>query len=56
MSGARVKLQDPLAGGSECVVEIRGSSEQMNTAQSLLQAFIASGDAQQHGLHPAPLS
>ncbi|XP_019054254.1 PREDICTED: KH domain-containing protein HEN4-like [Nelumbo nucifera] len=42
ISGARVKLQDPLAGGSECVVEIHGSSEKMNAAQNFLQAFISS--------------
>ncbi|KAF8399129.1 hypothetical protein HHK36_014994 [Tetracentron sinense] len=42
VSGARVKLQDPQSGGSECVVEIHGSSEQMKAAQSLLQSFISS--------------
>ncbi|KAJ8619858.1 hypothetical protein MRB53_028387 [Persea americana] len=52
ISGARVKLQDPLSGAPECVVEIHGSSEQTNAAQSLLQAFIASGEAQQR---PYPL-
>ena len=51
-----MKLQDPLSAASECVVEIHGSSEQMNSAQSLLQAFIASGGVQQQGLHPATLS
>lgn len=55
ISGARVKLQDPLSGASECVVEIHGSSEQMNAAQSLLHAFIASGDAQQ-AANPAVLT
>ncbi|XP_042494521.1 KH domain-containing protein At4g18375-like [Macadamia integrifolia] len=42
VSGARVKLQDPQSGASECVVEIHGSNEQMNAAQNLLQAFIGS--------------
>ncbi|XP_042501522.1 KH domain-containing protein At4g18375-like isoform X1 [Macadamia integrifolia] len=42
VSGARVKLQDPQSGASECVVEIHGSNEQMNAAQNLLQAFISS--------------
>ncbi|RZC61139.1 hypothetical protein C5167_022917 [Papaver somniferum] len=41
MSGAKVKLNDQ-PGGSECVVEIQGSSEQMDAAQNLLQAYIAS--------------
>ncbi|OVA04991.1 K Homology domain [Macleaya cordata] len=41
MSGAKVKLNDP-SSGSECVVEIHGSSEQMNAAQNLLQAYISS--------------
>uniref|UniRef100_A0A5B6YWT2 K Homology domain-containing protein n=1 Tax=Davidia involucrata TaxID=16924 RepID=A0A5B6YWT2_DAVIN len=43
LAGTRVKLQDPQSGGSGCVVEIRGSSEHMNAAQSILQAYIASG-------------
>lgn len=43
ISGARVKLQDPLPGSSDCVVEIYGTSEQLKAAQSLLQAFVASG-------------
>ncbi|ONK67114.1 uncharacterized protein A4U43_C06F15860 [Asparagus officinalis] len=43
ISGARVKLHDPLPGSSECIVEIHGSSEQLKAAQSLLQAFVASG-------------
>ncbi|PIA39734.1 hypothetical protein AQUCO_02600290v1 [Aquilegia coerulea] len=42
MSGAKVKLNDPQAGGSECIVEIHGSSEQMNAAQNLLQTYISS--------------
>nr|POE90726.1 kh domain-containing protein [Quercus suber] len=41
--GARVKLQDSHAGGSGCVVDIRGSSEHLNAAESILQAFMASG-------------
>ncbi|KAJ0962726.1 hypothetical protein J5N97_027848 [Dioscorea zingiberensis] len=43
ISGARVKLHEPLSGASECVVEIQGSSDQMKAAQSLIHAFIASG-------------
>uniref|UniRef100_A0A5B6YXE0 K Homology domain-containing protein n=1 Tax=Davidia involucrata TaxID=16924 RepID=A0A5B6YXE0_DAVIN len=43
IAGTRVKLQDPHSGGSECVVDIRGRSEHLNTAQSILQAFMASG-------------
>ncbi|KAF6165733.1 hypothetical protein GIB67_012630 [Kingdonia uniflora] len=42
MSGAKIQLNDAQSGGSDCVVEIRGSSEQMNAAQNLLQTFIAS--------------
>ncbi|KAJ4972717.1 hypothetical protein NE237_005891 [Protea cynaroides] len=42
VSGARVKLQDPQSGASECVVEFHGSNEQMNAAQNLLQAFMGS--------------
>lgn len=42
MSGAKVKLNDPQAGGSECVVEIHGSLEQMSSAQNLLEKFISS--------------
>ncbi|XP_010916373.1 KH domain-containing protein At4g18375 isoform X2 [Elaeis guineensis] len=42
ISGARVKLHDPLSGASECVVEIHSSSDQMKAAHSLHQ-FIASG-------------
>ncbi|KAF9592598.1 hypothetical protein IFM89_016208 [Coptis chinensis] len=41
MSGAKVKLNDS-QGGSECVVEIHGSFEQMDAAQNLLQTFVAS--------------
>eukprot|EP00262_Sarcandra_glabra_P000746 TRINITY_DN10864_c0_g1_i1.p1 TRINITY_DN10864_c0_g1~~TRINITY_DN10864_c0_g1_i1.p1 ORF type:complete len:655 (+),score=142.11 TRINITY_DN10864_c0_g1_i1:65-1966(+) len=48
ISGAKVKLHDPLSSASECVVEIHGSSEQMNAAQSLLQAFVSSGGNNQH--------
>ncbi|XP_059639720.1 RNA-binding KH domain-containing protein RCF3-like [Cornus florida] len=39
ISGTRVKLHDAQSGGSECVVEIRGSSDRLNAAQSVLQAF-----------------
>uniref|UniRef100_A0A7N2KWC1 K Homology domain-containing protein n=1 Tax=Quercus lobata TaxID=97700 RepID=A0A7N2KWC1_QUELO len=41
--GARVKLQNSHAGGFGCAVDIRGSSEHLNAAQSILQAFMASG-------------
>ncbi|XAR51542.1 hypothetical protein NMG60_11006196 [Bertholletia excelsa] len=37
--GTRLKLQDHRSGGSECVVEIHGSSEHLNAAQNILQAF-----------------
>ncbi|KAA8547806.1 hypothetical protein F0562_004235 [Nyssa sinensis] len=43
LAGTRVNLQDPQSGGSGCVVEIRGSSQHLNAAQNILQAFIASG-------------
>ncbi|KAM0933043.1 putative K domain-containing protein [Dioscorea sansibarensis] len=43
ISGARMQLREPLSGASECVIEIRGSSDQIKAAQSLLQAFMASG-------------
>lgn len=42
ISGARVKVNDPHPGSSECIVEINGSSEQIKAAQSLIQAFVAS--------------
>lgn len=38
-----MQLREPLSGASECVIEICGSSDQIKAAQSLLQAFIASG-------------
>lgn len=52
MAGARVKLQDPQSGGSECVVEIRGSSEHLTAAQSILQAFMASAGAGGQNMNP----
>ncbi|XP_057965319.1 KH domain-containing protein At4g18375-like [Malania oleifera] len=55
MAGTRVKLQDPQSGGSECVVEIRGSSDHLNAAQSILQSFISSGGSTvntQQGAYP----
>ncbi|KAJ6820783.1 KH domain-containing protein HEN4-like [Iris pallida] len=52
ISGARLKLQDPLLGASERVIEIHGSSEQMKAAQSLLQAFISSSG--QNAPRPPP--
>ncbi|KAL6010887.1 hypothetical protein ACLOJK_001329 [Asimina triloba] len=57
ISGAKVTLHNPQPGTSDCIVEIHGSSEQMNAAQSLLQAFIATGgdgqrDYSHHNSHP----
>ncbi|XP_073001756.1 KH domain-containing protein At4g18375-like [Typha latifolia] len=42
ISGARIKLRDPLTSASECIVEIHGTPDQTKAAESLLQAFIAS--------------
>ncbi|XP_059670578.1 KH domain-containing protein HEN4-like [Cornus florida] len=42
IAGTRVKLQDPQSGNSECIVEIRGSSERLNAAHSILQSYTAS--------------
>ncbi|KAI8018029.1 RNA-binding KH domain-containing protein RCF3 [Camellia lanceoleosa] len=42
IAGRRLKLQDPQSGGSECVVEIHGSSEHLNAAQNILQSYISS--------------
>ncbi|XP_057462363.1 KH domain-containing protein HEN4-like [Actinidia eriantha] len=39
IAGTRLKLQDPRSGGSECIVEIRGSSEHLNATQNILQAY-----------------
>ncbi|KAJ0099234.1 hypothetical protein Patl1_21461 [Pistacia atlantica] len=42
VAGARIKLQDPQSGGSECVVDIRGSSEHLAAAQSILKSYMTS--------------
>lgn len=44
VAGARVRLQDPQAGASECVVEIRGSSEHLTATQGILQAYMTSSE------------
>lgn len=43
IGGTRVKLQDPRSGGSECVVEIRGSSQHLNNAHTILHSMSSSG-------------
>ncbi|KAK9114930.1 hypothetical protein Syun_021727 [Stephania yunnanensis] len=48
ITGAKVKLSNPQAGGSECIVEIHGSSDQMIAAQELLHNFISSAAAAQN--------
>ncbi|KAL5726157.1 hypothetical protein ACHQM5_009225 [Ranunculus cassubicifolius] len=52
MSGAKVKLSDPQGGGSECVVEIQGSFDQMEAAQNLLQSYISSSSSQSYQQAP----
>jgi hypothetical protein len=42
VGGARMKLQDSQSGGSECVVDTRGSSEHFSASQSILPSFPAS--------------
>jgi polyribonucleotide nucleotidyltransferase len=41
ISGAKVNVHDPPPGVSECVVEIQGSSEQIQAAQGLIHAYMA---------------
>ncbi|KAJ3682246.1 hypothetical protein LUZ60_014819 [Juncus effusus] len=41
ISGAKVTVRDPAPGSSECVVEILGSSEQIQSAQGLVHAYVA---------------
>eukprot|EP00270_Netrium_digitus_P004411 TRINITY_DN1548_c0_g1_i2.p1 TRINITY_DN1548_c0_g1~~TRINITY_DN1548_c0_g1_i2.p1 ORF type:complete len:238 (-),score=66.73 TRINITY_DN1548_c0_g1_i2:290-925(-) len=48
ISGARVNVQEVQEGGHDRIVEISGTPEQLQAAQSLLQAFIISG----HGAAP----
>ncbi|KAK6927950.1 K Homology domain, type 1 [Dillenia turbinata] len=43
MPGLRLKPQDSLTGGSD--VEIRGSSENLNAGQNILQAYMPSGQS-----------
>ncbi|CAK9167604.1 unnamed protein product [Ilex paraguariensis] len=43
IAGTRVKLQDHQSGGSEGGVEIRGSSEHLNTSQNILQTYANTG-------------
>eukprot|EP00897_Mesotaenium_endlicherianum_P003561 jgi/Mesen1/3232/ME000187S02395 len=45
ISGARVKLHEAGENAAERVVEINGTPDQVQAAQSLLQAFIISGQA-----------
>jgi transcription antitermination factor NusA-like protein len=47
ISGATVKLRDPITGASDRVVEISGTPEQSHAAQSLIQAFMLTGQSQQ---------
>jgi hypothetical protein len=42
VGGARMKLQDSQSGVSECIVDIRGSSDHYGASQSILQSFPAS--------------
>lgn len=49
MSGAKVNLLDVRPGASERTVEISGTPEQTHIAQSLLQAFILSGQSSSLG-------
>ncbi|KAJ4777387.1 RNA-binding KH domain-containing protein [Rhynchospora pubera] len=41
ISGAKVTVHDPPPGVPECVVEIQGSSEQIQAAQGLVHAYMA---------------
>jgi poly(rC)-binding protein 2/3/4 len=43
ISGAKVKLKSLISGSSERIVEISGTPDQTHAAQSLLQAFVLSG-------------
>lgn len=45
VSGARVKLQDPHPGSSECIVDMRGSSEHLTSAHGTYQSFMTSGQS-----------
>lgn len=52
ISGAKVKLHDVCPGSSELMVEIPGTREQAHAAQSLLRAFILSGQSSSLGPYP----
>ncbi|KAF9610464.1 hypothetical protein IFM89_022428 [Coptis chinensis] len=45
ISGAKVSIHDPRPGTSETIVVISGTPDQTQAAQSLLQAFILSGQS-----------
>lgn len=47
ISGASVKLRDPITGASDRVIEISGTPEQSRAAQSLIQAYMLTGQSQQ---------
>lgn len=47
ISGASVKLRDPITGASERVIEISGTPEQSRAAQSLIQAYMLTSQSQQ---------
>lgn len=50
ISGATVKLRDPITGASDRVIEISGTPEQAHAAQSLIQAYMLTGQSQQSHL------
>ncbi|WRX27264.1 K Homology domain [Theobroma cacao] len=43
ISGANLVIHDPKPGAAEGVVAVSGTSDQLRTAQSLIQAFILCG-------------
>jgi len=43
ISGASVKLSDPITGASDRVIEISGNPEQSCASQSLIQAYMLTG-------------
>eukprot|EP00252_Welwitschia_mirabilis_P024803 TRINITY_DN749_c0_g1_i1.p1 TRINITY_DN749_c0_g1~~TRINITY_DN749_c0_g1_i1.p1 ORF type:complete len:643 (+),score=118.00 TRINITY_DN749_c0_g1_i1:175-2103(+) len=47
VSGADVKVLDPLPGSLDRVIELTGTLEQVNSARRLVQAFILTGQAQE---------
>ncbi|KAJ4707102.1 KH domain-containing protein [Melia azedarach] len=50
--GTRVKIQDPQSGGSECIVDIRRSSEHLTSAHSIYQSFMTSAG---HNMNAQPV-